>query len=153
MQNRIAGVLVVGALLSAGTALAQTTTTGYDVLGRVVSVTDPASETTSTVYDDPGRAVAVTGPDGKTWTSAYQVRRSEFDHLLLKNAAAKGAEVHEETRVTDIQFNHDGADVTVTTADGTDRHWRAAYVLDASGRDTLRKASAVSPAPLQPKGF
>jgi flavin-dependent dehydrogenase len=73
----------------------------------------------------------------KTWTSAYQVRRSEFDHLLLQNASANGAEVHEESRVTDIRFNDDSADVMVTTADGTELQWRAGYVLDASGRDTF----------------
>ncbi len=73
----------------------------------------------------------------KTWTSAYQVRRSEFDHILLTNASARGAEVHEESRVTDIQLNDDSADVIVTTADGTDLQWRAGYVLDASGRDTF----------------
>ena len=73
----------------------------------------------------------------KTWISAYQVRRSEFDHILLKNASARGAEVHEESRVTDIQFNDDSADVMVTTADGTALMWRAGFVLDASGRDTF----------------
>jgi flavin-dependent dehydrogenase len=73
----------------------------------------------------------------KTWTSAYQVRRSEFDHLLLKNASARGAEVYEESRVTDIQFDDGGAEVAVTTADGTERKWHAVYVLDASGRDTF----------------
>jgi flavin-dependent dehydrogenase len=73
----------------------------------------------------------------KTWTSAYQVRRSEFDHILLKNASVRGAEVHEESRVTDIQFNDDSVDVMVTTTDGTELKWRTGYVLDASGRDTF----------------
>jgi flavin-dependent dehydrogenase len=73
----------------------------------------------------------------KTWTSAYQVRRSEFDHILLKNASARGAQVLEESRVTDVQFDDRGAEVVVTTADGTARTWSAAYVLDASGRDTF----------------
>ena len=73
----------------------------------------------------------------KTWTSAYQVRRSEFDHILLVNASVRGAEVYEEHRVTDIQFDDGGADIVVTAADGTAQQWRAAYVLDASGRDTF----------------
>jgi flavin-dependent dehydrogenase len=73
----------------------------------------------------------------KIWTSSYQVRRSEFDHILLKNASASGAEVYEEHRVTDVQFDDGGADIVVTAADGTIREWRAAYVLDASGRDTF----------------
>ena len=54
------------------------------------------------------------------------MRRSEFDHILLKNASASGAEVYEEHRVTDIQFDDGGADIVVTAADGTDQKWRAA---------------------------
>ena len=35
---------------------------------------------------------------------AYQVKRAEFDHLLLKHSAASGAEVREETSVEDVLF-------------------------------------------------
>ena len=35
---------------------------------------------------------------------AFEVRRSEFDHLLLKNCAAKGAHVLEGVTVTDVAF-------------------------------------------------
>ncbi|KAI0829757.1 hypothetical protein BC628DRAFT_1358581 [Trametes gibbosa] len=38
--------------------------------------------------------------------SAWNVVRSEFDHLLLQHAAASGAQVYEQTRVTDIHFDH-----------------------------------------------
>ncbi|KAH9859007.1 FAD/NAD-P-binding domain-containing protein [Lenzites betulinus] len=37
--------------------------------------------------------------------SAWNVVRSEFDHLLLQHAAASGAQVYEQTRVTDIHFD------------------------------------------------
>ncbi|KAI0358724.1 FAD/NAD-P-binding domain-containing protein [Trametes cingulata] len=37
--------------------------------------------------------------------SAWNVVRSEFDHLLLQHAAACGAQVYEQTRVTDINFD------------------------------------------------
>ncbi|EIW62958.1 FAD/NAD-P-binding domain-containing protein [Trametes versicolor FP-101664 SS1] len=36
--------------------------------------------------------------------SAWNVVRSEFDHLLLQHAAASGAHVYEQTRVTEIHF-------------------------------------------------
>ncbi|KAI0633487.1 hypothetical protein C8Q77DRAFT_791625 [Trametes polyzona] len=36
--------------------------------------------------------------------NAWNVVRSEFDHLLLQHAAACGAQVYEQTRVTDINF-------------------------------------------------
>ena len=35
---------------------------------------------------------------------AFQVRRSEFDHLLLRNSANAGVEVHEGLRVTEVAF-------------------------------------------------
>jgi 2-polyprenyl-6-methoxyphenol hydroxylase-like FAD-dependent oxidoreductase len=36
------------------------------------------------------------------WPYAYQVRRSEFDHLLLRHCAERGAQVREGTRVTAV---------------------------------------------------
>lgn len=72
-------------------------------------------------------------------TFAYQVKRAELDTLLFRNAAAKGAEALENTRVTDIAFGAPGERATVTAkgADGTVRSWRPRYVLDASGRETF----------------
>ncbi len=74
----------------------------------------------------------------KGFPYAYQVRRSEFDHILLKNAAAKGATVIEECRVTDVAFPPEGGAVASgRDADGQVRRWRAKFLVDASGRDTL----------------
>jgi len=74
----------------------------------------------------------------KRFPYAYQVRRSEFDHVLLQNAAAKGAEVIEECRVTAVEFpGEGGALVEARDAAGRDRRWRARFLVDASGRDTL----------------
>ena len=69
---------------------------------------------------------------------AFQVRRSEFDHILLKNCAAKGAQVHEQTRVNHIEFRS-GQNPLVTAVAHTDatRCWEARFVIDASGRDTF----------------
>jgi flavin-dependent dehydrogenase len=69
---------------------------------------------------------------------AYEVRRSEFDHVLLQNCAAKGARVHEGTRVTSVEFPATG-DVVVTarTEDNRETQWRARFLVDASGRDTF----------------
>ncbi len=73
-----------------------------------------------------------------TWPYAYQVRRSEFDHLLLKHCAASGAEVHEGTRVTEVDFgSRDGVHVAAQGDDGPTRRWRAGFLVDASGRDTF----------------
>jgi flavin-dependent dehydrogenase len=74
----------------------------------------------------------------KDFPYAYQVRRSEFDHILLKNAAAKGATVVEECRITEVAFPPDGgAAAHGRDADGQLRRWRAKFLVDASGRDTL----------------
>lgn len=74
----------------------------------------------------------------KRFPYSFQVRRSSFDEVLLRNAAAKGAEVFEECRVTDVAFPEKGDPVVAASlADGTSRQWSARFVVDASGRDTL----------------
>jgi flavin-dependent dehydrogenase len=74
----------------------------------------------------------------KRFPYAFQVRRSTFDHILLQNAAAKGAEVIEACRVTDVDFSDpDQPRITARDENGEIRAWKAAFVVDASGRDTL----------------
>jgi flavin-dependent dehydrogenase len=75
----------------------------------------------------------------KSQPYAYQVRRSEFDAILIRRAAKLGAEVIEGCRVQDVEFAANGAAARVqaTTEDGGTRTWRADYVVDASGRDTF----------------
>ena len=78
---------------------------------------------------------------GEAWDKsmpyAWQVRRSELDELLFRNAAAKGARTFEGERVREVAFDGDGATVQVELDDGARRSWRARFVVDASGRDTL----------------
>jgi flavin-dependent dehydrogenase len=74
------------------------------------------------------------------WPHAYQVRRSELDHMLLRNAARRGAEVHEETRVTAVDFDHPGEVRVQAQSTAGERTWRARYLVDASGRDTFLSA-------------
>lgn len=73
----------------------------------------------------------------KTMPYAWQVRRSEMDEILFRNAAAQGATTIEGARVRDVQFDADGATVQATLDDGAARTWRARFVIDASGRDTF----------------
>ncbi|MEP7295189.1 MAG: NAD(P)/FAD-dependent oxidoreductase [Burkholderiales bacterium] len=72
---------------------------------------------------------------------AWQVRRSELDEILFRHAAARGATTLENCRVRDVSFDADGASVQaeLTGSDGgkTAKAWRARFVIDASGRDTL----------------
>ena len=69
--------------------------------------------------------------------STYQVRRSEFDHILFRNAARKGARAIEGCRVTGVDFRPGGAAVTAREENGGERTWQARFVADASGRDTF----------------
>ena len=66
---------------------------------------------------------------------SYQVERSTFDKLLLDNAAARGAEVREETGVAGVDFDDDGATVRLAGPDAG--AIRCRYVIDASGRHTV----------------
>src|SRR5450755_4515709 len=68
---------------------------------------------------------------------SYEVRRSEFDHVLLRNAAAKGACVIEGCRIAQVDFPPEGG-VIATGHDGggQERRFAGKFLVDASGRDT-----------------
>lgn len=67
---------------------------------------------------------------------AYQVLRADFDELLFRNAAQKGAKTLENIRVTQAEFKT-GAPTLITAQDkaGMEHRFSARFVLDASGRD------------------
>jgi flavin-dependent dehydrogenase len=66
---------------------------------------------------------------------AYQVKRSEFDDLLLRHSRDCGAEVREETAVEDVLFEGGRAvGVRVRTAGREPEEIRARVVVDASGQ-------------------
>ncbi|MES2529639.1 MAG: NAD(P)/FAD-dependent oxidoreductase [Pseudomonadota bacterium] len=69
--------------------------------------------------------------------SAWQVRRSELDEVLFRNAAAQGALAFENTRVRQVDFDDAGATVQTQRDDGSKATWRTRFVVDASGRDTV----------------
>ncbi len=73
----------------------------------------------------------------RSFPYTYQVRRSEFDQILFRNAARKGARTLEGCRVTGVDFHPNGAVVTARQEDGLERRWQARFVADASGRDTF----------------
>ena len=75
----------------------------------------------------------------KSMPFAYQVRRSEFDEILIRNASKSGAQVVEGCKVRDVAFapDHTGAVVHAQHEDGRSLEWHARFVVDASGRETL----------------
>ncbi len=68
----------------------------------------------------------------------WQVVRSEFDEMLLRNSAQHGVNVQERTRVLDILFEGERAvGVEVRDADGRQRQVRCDVVVDASGQSSI----------------
>jgi flavin-dependent dehydrogenase len=66
---------------------------------------------------------------------AYQVKRADFDNLLLEHAAECGAEVRQETAVADVLFEGGRAvGVLAVANDGQKREIRGRSVVDASGQ-------------------
>ena len=74
-------------------------------------------------------------PSSTTW----QVKRADFDLMLLDNAREKGASVLEETAVTEFLTNESGGvtGVKAETKAGESLEFNARIVLDGSGRDAL----------------
>jgi len=70
---------------------------------------------------------------------SFQVIRSEFDDLLLRNAARHGALVREQTRVKRVDIAGGADRVRLEVADSSEQPsvHEARFVIDASGRDAL----------------
>lgn len=71
-------------------------------------------------------------------SQTWQVRRSEFDKLMLDNAREYGVDVQEGVRVLEVLFEGDRAvGVRIQTADNQQREVRADVVVDASGQSSV----------------
>jgi flavin-dependent dehydrogenase len=75
----------------------------------------------------------------KSMPFSYHVRRSQFDEILIRRAAAAGAQVIEGCRVRDVEYGPSGAVTRIHAEhdDGRKESWEARFVIDASGRDTF----------------
>lgn len=67
---------------------------------------------------------------------AYQVRRSEFDTILIRRAAELGVTVLEKCCARDVQWHTDHVRVQAVHRD-MPCSFEARYLIDASGRDTF----------------
>ncbi len=72
-----------------------------------------------------------------TWAHAYQVRRDEFDSVLLKNASGSGVKTFQGQRVTSFRTGSDSVLVDGRSDAGEPFRCAARYLVDATGRDTL----------------
>ncbi len=109
---------------------------GVDEEVRRIGMPKYGAEFVSPWHDQPVTFDFANAVD-KSFPYAYQVRRSEFDHILFRNAVRKGATAVEACRVTGVEFHTHGAAVTVRQEDGREQQWQTKFVVDASGRDTM----------------
>ena len=66
--------------------------------------------------------------------SSIQVERAKFDHILLKHAAASGAEVREGWIVTKFTNDRNGVSVTARGENGKTETFEGQFLIDATGR-------------------
>ncbi|MDX8397495.1 MAG: NAD(P)/FAD-dependent oxidoreductase [Mariprofundaceae bacterium] len=62
----------------------------------------------------------------------YQVERSKFDHMMIKNAALQGVEVHQLETVKDVNCDPSAVRVRTDKAE-----YSARYLIDATGRSAM----------------
>ena len=75
---------------------------------------------------------------GESPDSAFEVRRSEFDHILFRNCQNTGVHTFEGMKVRQVEAIGQGAHkVEATDANGQLHVWEARFLVDASGRDTF----------------
>lgn len=67
-------------------------------------------------------------------TSAFQVDRAKFDHLLLQHAAEAGAHIQEGWTFSRFTREPTGIIIEAKPANGPPQHFRAKFLIDASGR-------------------
>jgi flavin-dependent dehydrogenase len=69
---------------------------------------------------------------------SFQVDRSEFDTILLRNAESHGTDVRQQVRATAVDITDPHAVcLKCVDADGDIQTYRSRFVIDASGRDTF----------------
>jgi flavin-dependent dehydrogenase len=74
----------------------------------------------------------------RSWDHAFEVPRDEFDELLLRHAAARGADVREEWTGVRVRMEGGRAVGVDATDPGGRAHALAAdFVVDATGRDAM----------------
>lgn len=76
--------------------------------------------------------------DPRECALTWHVQRSEFDQILFENAAEKGADCFDGTRVTDIELSGPGPHrIEITDAGGMKRSVSARVIVDATGQQAL----------------
>lgn len=76
--------------------------------------------------------------DPRECAETWQVERADFDKMLFDNAAEKGAECRDRTRVLSVQFDGNQATgVTLQSEDGARHRVASRVIIDATGQQAL----------------
>ncbi|MEO8152616.1 MAG: NAD(P)/FAD-dependent oxidoreductase [Rhizobacter sp.] len=118
----------------------------FDRLGvrtevEAIGITKHGAEFVSPWHDHTSRFLFAEAMD-KSFPYAVHVRRSEFDEMLFRHAAKRGARTFEGMRVANVEMDADQSSekralIKATADDGSETTWHPRFVVDASGRDTL----------------
>jgi flavin-dependent dehydrogenase len=78
---------------------------------------------------------------------AYQVDRAQFDHMLMRAAIDRGAEVREGCEVVEFEIDPAAGSRVVVEHEGQRQQLRARYLIDATGQSALlgRRGRTVAP--------
>lgn len=115
----------------------------FEQLGVAEQVKEIGMEKWGAEFVSPHHEMSQSFLFGEAWDKsrpyAYQVKRDQFDEILLRNAEKKGVEVHECCKAKGIEFlpENKGTIVQAEHDDGREVEWQAQFVVDASGRDTF----------------
>jgi flavin-dependent dehydrogenase len=69
----------------------------------------------------------------KGWTWTWQVKRSEFDNILINTAKEQGVSVNFECEVKKVECSKDKQVIIYADADGNEHTVEAKFIIDASG--------------------
>ena len=83
--------------------------------------------------DDRYSAISFPNKSAPGPSTIYQVMRADFDNILAKGAAEKGANITFGQEVIAFESDESGAAVTVRDEQGGERRIEAKFALDASG--------------------
>jgi flavin-dependent dehydrogenase len=104
---------------------------------RAIGIVKPAAEFVSPWHDHT-QVFRFAQAWRKDQPYSYQVLRSRFDDILIRNAAAKGARVEQGCKVIQADLDDPGeVRLTARHDDGRESRWRGRFLVDASGRDTF----------------
>jgi flavin-dependent dehydrogenase len=105
---------------------------------KAIGMIKPGAEFVSPTHEKRAQVFHFADAWDKSMPHAYQVKRAEFDTILIRNAERKGVEVHENCRARSVDFLPDNsAVIRAEHGDGRQTEWKARFVVDASGRDTF----------------